>query len=140
MAEELVAIALTDDELHILAAGVKEWLGPAHCTLEMVHAMGFESYDELESTAERFADSLPTMVLSPEDWVRAQLLTEVAFASDEMGSGLAWPTSAGYADEYTVRVLRQLQQKLGPVARRIVGRTSVPDHPASSSSNEKSAP
>jgi len=122
-AEKLVRIALSDDELRVLVAGVNEWLGPAYCTLEMAIAMGFGNYDELESMADRLVDSLPAMSLSDTDWTRVLLATEIAFASSAMGSGLDWSTSTGYSDEYTIRVLRQVQKKLEPVARGVLVHT-----------------
>lgn len=121
MTGEPLKVALTNEELRVLVAGVNEWLGPAYCTIEMVVAMGYQSYEDLDATAERLTDTLPTLVLSPEDWVRALVATEVAFASSGHGSGPDWSVSTGYSDEFTVRVLRQLQQKLAPLTRRVIG-------------------
>ena len=51
------------------------------------------------------------------DWTRAMVATEIAFASDLLGVGTEWVVIDGRPDEYWVRILRTLQNKV-PQARR----------------------
>ncbi len=50
--------------------------------------------------------------LARSDWSHALLLTEVEFASDQMGSGVDWSTTTGLHDADCIRPLRRLQRKL----------------------------
>jgi hypothetical protein len=51
--------------------------------------------------------------LSKEDWERALLATEIAFASSVRGSGTDWAMCTGLSDEITLTLLREAQRRLG---------------------------
>jgi hypothetical protein len=111
--EEFTVGDLTDEERHVLARGLAEWGGPAHCTDALAAAMDFESVEVLLEEARRMKllirDGQP---LSSRDWRRALISTEIVFASDVFGSGCDWSITTGISDEDTIRILRSLQRKI----------------------------
>lgn len=118
-AEELT---LTDEETRLLQLGLIEWCGPARSTEEFAVAMGFDGTEDLHYRALRIrAAMIAREALEPMDWARALLATEVAFASDVVGSGYEWSTTTGWSDEATVRVLRSTQLKLIRTVAPLVG-------------------
>ncbi|MFB8101960.1 MULTISPECIES: hypothetical protein [Streptomyces] len=118
-AEELT---LTDEETRLLQLGLIEWCGPARSTEEFAVAMGFDGTEDLHYRALRIRAALIAReALEPMDWARALLATEVAFASDVVGSGYEWSTTTGWSDEATVRVLRSTQLKLIRTVAPLVG-------------------
>ena len=56
------------------------------------------------------------------DWAWALLATELAFASEVVGSGYEWSTTTGWSDDTTVKVLRSTQLKLIRTVSPLVGR------------------
>jgi hypothetical protein len=116
---EFAAAELTDEERAFLARGLREWGGPAAPTDDVARLLGFESvralYDEGGVIASRIRSCEP---LTPADWRRALLATELVFASDLIGSGVDWPTTTGFTDEESIRLLRSVQRKLASIARR----------------------
>jgi hypothetical protein len=56
--------------------------------------------------------------LTPAGWRRALLATELVFASDLIGSGVDWPTTTGFTDQESIRILRSIQRKLASITRR----------------------
>ena len=108
-----VEIALTGDERRLLRSGVREWGGPARCTDAFAVAMGFADTADLLAQAPRLSAALrDAEPLSDTDWRRAVLMTEVVFASDQVGSGLDWETTTGIDDMTALRTLRAVQRKL----------------------------
>lgn len=112
-AQEAVDVPLNNEERQLLRAGLAEWGGPAHCTDEFAVAMGFKDVEDLHSQRDRLslalADGEP---LSPADWSRTLLATEVAFASDVIGSGVEWPSTTGFPDADTIKLLRGVQRRM----------------------------
>ena len=117
-----IAVHLSEDEIDLLRSGLGEWGGPAHATDELAVAMGFKGVDDLHVQARRLraalAGSIPLTVV---DWTRALAATEVAFASEVLGSGLDWTSTVGLSDEATIQLLRQLQRKLGSAIANVAG-------------------
>lgn len=109
----LVQVDLTKDERRVLEMGLIEWGGPAACTNEMALAMGFagvgDPFDDGSRLANSIRDGAP---LTPRDWTRALLATEIVFASNVLGSGLDWRSTTGFDDVVTIGLLRSLQRKL----------------------------
>ena len=104
---------LSDEEVQLLQHGLLEWAGPARCTEELAIAMGFSGVSDLISCGRRIRSLLDQReCLEPIDWARSLLATEVAFASDVMGSGCEWATTTGLSDEVTIKMLRGVQKKL----------------------------
>jgi hypothetical protein len=112
MADEIDA-HLTEDERELLMRGLLEWGGPATPTKAIANLLGFADvrslYNEGGLIARRIRAGDP---LTPVDWRRALLATEIVFASDLVGSGLDWTITTGIPDEEAVRLLRSVQRKL----------------------------
>jgi hypothetical protein len=109
-----IAIQLDQQEIELLRSGLAEWGGPANATPELAVAMGFAGVEDLEVQARRLREALKDSIpLSAADWTRVLAATEVAFASNVLGSGLDWSSTVGLSDEATIRLLRKLQLKLG---------------------------
>ena len=112
-ADDLLPVQLTAEERRVLRCGITEWGGPASCTEEFARAMGFESVADLRQHSPRLRDAVEAgEPLTRTDWRRVALMTEVVFASDEVGSGLDWAITTGMSDEETIRLLRDIQRKL----------------------------
>lgn len=109
----LVQLDLTRDERRVLELGLIEWGGPAACTNEMALAMGFTGVVDLFADGSRLTNSIrDDAPLTPRDWTRALLATEIVFASNVLGSGLDWRSTTGFDDVVTIGLLRSLQRKL----------------------------
>ena len=101
--DEFIAIDLTDDERAVLRAGLVEWGGPARVTQEFAVAMGFRDQDDLFAEGDRIRVDLEAeRPLSPFDWARMVLATEVVFASNLVGSGWDWSSTTGFSDGDTI--------------------------------------
>jgi hypothetical protein len=112
-ADELLPVPLTDDERKVLLHGITAWGGPARATETFARAMGFESVADLHAERPRLLHAIQgDEPLGRADWRRVLLLTEIAFASDVVGSGVEWQTTSGLSDEATVHALRRVQRKL----------------------------
>ncbi len=113
---------LSEQELELLRCGLLEWSGPARGTEEFAVAMGFSDLGGLLQDSKRIRARLASgESLEPIDWARALLATEVAFASDVVGSGHEWSITTGFSDETTVRILRSIQRKLASTVIPLVG-------------------
>jgi hypothetical protein len=111
---EHLDVVLTVAERELLAQGLLEWGGPAHCTEALAAAMGFASVEDLlRGSGPRIARAIRARAaLSRADWRRALLATEIVFVSDVVGSGIDWSTTTGLEDSATIQLLRQVQRKL----------------------------
>ncbi|MFD5863891.1 hypothetical protein ACFWGP_02975 [Agromyces sp. NPDC127015] len=117
--DEVVDVALTDEERFLLDRGLVEWGGPARCTESLAIAIGFDSVADLLAEGYRIADDISKgKSLTRRDWTRALLATEVVFASDVLGSGHDWEATTGLDDASTMRVLRNVQLRLAGVILR----------------------
>ena len=103
---------LTPDERRLLRFGLTEWGGPARCTDELANVIGFNSTADLNAKTARLVTALHEgEALTAKDWRRTLLATEIAFASDVVGSGIDSSTTTGLSDEQTIRLLRAIQRK-----------------------------
>lgn len=117
--DEVVDVALSDEERFLLDRGLVEWGGPARCTEAMAVAIGFDSVADLLATGYRIADDLTKgKPLTRRDWTRALLATEVVFASDVLGSGHDWEATTDLDDASTISLLRNVQVRLADVILR----------------------
>jgi hypothetical protein len=124
---ERVRVDLTDDERELLARGLFEWGGPASPTNEIARLLGFADVEALNDAGGSIARNIQSgEPLTPADWRRALLATELVFASDLIGSGVDWPMTTGFTDEDSIRLLRSVQRKLARLARE----GSAPPSPA----------
>ncbi|MEV7399262.1 hypothetical protein AB0N93_02465 [Streptomyces sp. NPDC091267] len=86
--------------------------------------MGFVDAQDLVDRTDLLRDALGVDApLSPADWARVLLATEIVFVSDLAGTGVEWPSTTGLADEPTIRMLRSVQRKLGRTVRPYYGKT-----------------
>lgn len=120
--DELLDPALDDDQRDLLARGLAEWGGPASCTEEMAIALGFASVLDLFAEGDRIGTAIRSRApVAKRDWARAQLATEVVFASSRMGSGLDWTITTGRSDEDTIAALRAIGQTLSGCRLPVIG-------------------
>jgi hypothetical protein len=113
--DELIAVDLTPGEQDLLARGLAQWGGPASPTDELARAMGFQGTDDLRrGKGHQLRDALRLdQRLTPEDWRRTLLATEIVFASDVVGAGTDWPITTGLSDAETITAVRATQKKIG---------------------------
>jgi hypothetical protein len=120
--DDVIAIDLTADERAVLRAGLVEWGGPARVTEEFAVAMGFRDQADLFRQADRIIDEIEAaQPLSPVDWARTVLATEIVFASNLIGSGWDWAITTGFSDSDTLRILREIQRKLPHRVVAVIG-------------------
>lgn len=112
---------LDDIEVDLLLRGLREWGGPARATDKFAIAMGFNGAGHIVAQCKEIHRRLSVQAeLRPNDWTRALLALELAFASDVIGSGTEWATTTGLQDCDTVRTLRSLQRKLGRIVFPVI--------------------
>ena len=115
---ERIAGDLTHAERSILASGLVEWGGPAAPTDAVARLIGFADVSALLDEGRELARALRAgEPLTPSDWRRALLATELVFASDLVGSGVEWSTTTGVSDGETIDGLRSIQRKLAAIVR-----------------------
>ena len=108
-----VTVQLTVDERDLLQAGLTEWGGPARATEALAGVMGFDSREAIATEGKRLASAIrDSQPLSPVDWTRALVATEISFASDVYGAGTDWVATTRFNDENAIRILRVVQRKL----------------------------
>jgi hypothetical protein len=114
--QDLVTVALTDDERYLLTVGISDWdeIAPARATDAIAQAMGYaDAKDLCDVTGPRLAAAIRKgEALTRGDWVRALAAAEIAFASDVLGTGSEWTVINGGQEEFWIVVLRRLQAKL----------------------------
>jgi hypothetical protein len=118
--DEPINVDLTPAEQDLLVQGLVQWGGPASPTDALARAIGFQSSVDLwqgEGRSLRDALRLGTP-LTPGDWRRILLATEIVFASDVVGAGTDWPITTGLSDLETITALRAIQKKIGHALRR----------------------
>ena len=112
VAEEKLAVELSDDERALLRHGLGEWWGPAKPTDALAAAMGFGDQARLDREVGRLMAAIDARAaLTLEDWRRVLVATEIAFASEVFGSGTDWSTTTGISDGHTIALLRAVQVK-----------------------------
>jgi hypothetical protein len=110
-------------EAELLRRALGEWGGPAHASDDLARAMGFSDKRRMTVDLRELRRALTgDEPMSPLDWARTLVATEIVFASDLFGSGTEWRTTTGRDDDETIRSLRTIQRKLGPVLRGLYGR------------------
>lgn len=108
-----VAVDLDRVEREMLATGLIEWGGSAHCTDALAIAMGFDSCDDIWDQGERLIPLLRRgSALTPSEWTRTLLAAEIVWASVVVGAG--WDASIlfGSSDVEAIGILRSVQRKL----------------------------
>jgi len=117
-----VSVQLSEPERELLRAGALQWFGPARPTQELATAMGFADVPALRAEMKRLRDRItPQSALSPLDWTRLIVATEIAFISDVFGAGFEWSTTSGIPDAEALSLLRSLQRRLVGTYAPMVG-------------------
>jgi hypothetical protein len=107
------AIDLSARQRELLVRGLIEWGGPTRPTDQLAQAMGFGDVKKLHEEADRIRRELERdEQLAGADYARALIATEIVFASNYYGSGVEWPTTTGWSDDETLKVLREVQREL----------------------------
>ena len=120
---ESIHLDLTDHERAILRSGLVEWGGPARVTQELAVAMGFKDQDDLFRDGDRLVEALESREpMTPRDWARAILATEIVFVSNLVGSGCDWSITTGFSDADTLKTLREIQRKVPSTVYAVFGR------------------
>lgn len=120
---ERIQLDLTDRERAILRSGLVEWGGPARVTQELAVAMGFRDQADLFSDGDRLVEALQAgQPMTPLDWARTILATEIVFASNLVGSGRDWSVTTGFSDADTLASLREIQRKVPRDVYAVFGR------------------
>ena len=134
--DAVLDVELTEAERHLILTGLSEWGGAAAPTDELAIAMGFADVEDLMTESKRLIDAVVHLqALTPDDWKRLLITTEIAFASDYFGVGCEWETVGGDGDWASLLALRGLQDKLIGIATRAQPPTrpraaDPPDQPA----------
>ena len=121
---KLIAIELTDDERKFMLTALSEFGGTASYSPFPIKILRVSTDDEFDDLLIRLRRAIARKEpLSELDWARAQLLTEMCWASDMIGSGTEFWTS--YHDDEAAPLMRSVQRKLG---RYPLGTALFPDN------------
>lgn len=111
-----VHVDLESADRELLLSGLREWTGPATITADLAAMLRFQGIDEVVAwLAVAEGELVSTGALTPLDWVRCLVLTEIAFVSDVLGSGWDWSVTTGLSDIETIERLRTVQDRLSTV-------------------------
>jgi hypothetical protein len=111
--DEIVALDLPDVQRELMMKGLMEWAGPARPTDTLARAMGYADPDKLIEGCYRLRTALgEKQEMSKRNWARGLVATEIVFASRYYGAAGEWALTTGWSDEFTLRVLRNLQRSL----------------------------
>jgi hypothetical protein len=121
--DEVVDVKLSGDERDLLWEGLHQWGGPTSPTDAVARVIGFADVETMHTEGERIRQLLRDgRSLTKRDWQRALIATEIVWASSFYGAASDWEiVAAGWDDQRTLQVLRQLQGRflgLGPPPRR----------------------
>lgn len=85
--------------------------------------MGFRDQEDLFRHGKRLIAAIEARdPMTPLDWARTILATEIVFASDLVGSGGDWSITTGYSDAETLTSLREIQRKVPRAVHAVFGR------------------
>lgn len=85
--------------------------------------MGFQDQADLFNDGDRLIAMLETSdPMTPLDWARTILATEIVFASNLVGSGRDWSITTGFSDSETLASLREIQGKVPRAVYAVFGR------------------
>jgi hypothetical protein len=106
----LFAIDLEDDERLLMVHGLNEYFKSAKKGVPFLASLfGATTDSEFRALIWRLLEAIENKEpLSKLDWTRALVLTEICWASDLVGSGLAF--AAHFRDEDVIPMLRYIQR------------------------------
>jgi hypothetical protein len=109
---ELVAIDLDDDERELMVQGLNEYFRSAKSGIPFIVLLfRLSGVEEFQALVWRLLEAVDNKEpLSAFDWSRALLLTEIAWASDLVGSGIEFAKIR--SDEEVMPLLRSIQYHL----------------------------
>jgi hypothetical protein len=121
---ELIAIELTDEEHEFILRALSEFGGTASYSPFPIKILGVSTDDEFEELMDRLRKAIwDREPISYLDWARTQLLVEMCWASDIIGSGTEFTYT--YRDELAAPLMRSIQRKL---RRYPLGHALFPDN------------
>ena len=101
-------------DLVVRALGDWDRIGPARATDEVAWLLGYPDAADLVAGMRELADALVReQPLASEDWRRVLGATELALASDVVGTGSEWTVIHGGTETEWFLRLRRLQALLG---------------------------
>jgi hypothetical protein len=108
----LVAIDLDEDERQLMVQGLNEYFGPAKKAIPLLAAfVGASSAHEFQALVWRLLEAVDnTRPLSRLDWLLALVLTEIAWASDLVGSAIDFADH--HRDEEVMPLLHMIQRQV----------------------------
>lgn len=111
---------LTDDERTFMVRGLNEYLGLAQAGRPLlVPLMGLSTLAQFDNLVRRLMKAVEAKEpLTDLDWARALLLTEIAWASDLVGSGIEF--ARHFSDNQAIEMLRSIQNEISSYGRRAV--------------------
>jgi hypothetical protein len=111
--DQIVAVDLSEEERALLWEGLHQWGGPTRPSNALAQVMGFDSVESLHTEGRRLREALTAdRPLSKRDCQRVLVATEIVWASHFFGAGTDWEiVAAGWDDQRTLRVLREIQRK-----------------------------
>jgi len=109
---ELFTIDLDDDERELMVQGLSEYFKSAKSGIPLlVLLFRVSGAEEFQALVWRLLEAVDNKEpLSPFDWSRALLLTEIAWASDLVGSGIEFAKIR--SDEEVMPLLRSIQYQV----------------------------
>jgi hypothetical protein len=109
---ELVAIDLDDDERELMVQGLNEYFKSAKSGVPfLVLIFRVSGAEEFQALVWRLLEAVENKEpLTPFDWSRALLLTEISWASDLVGSGIEFAKIR--SDNVVMPLLRSIQYQL----------------------------
>ena len=119
---------LTELERKFLLTNLRQWRSAATGKPLPIEALGIaENWSDFDRRVERLMDAVEgKQPLSETDWTLVLYLTEQAWASTLVGSGLDIALVSDIPDEEAIKILRSIQWKL-VVSGRASGQLLFPD-------------
>jgi hypothetical protein len=118
---ELLTVDLTADERKFVWQAMYQWQFSASDAPFPYQVLGLLSWQEFGELTHRLAHSVADREpLSDQDWLRVLYLTECCWASNIVGSGLDFAIVTEFSDIDCLSMLRNLQRKIGRIARAAV--------------------
>ena len=127
---QVVHVALTPEERHMLILGLTDWGGPVTARDQLAVRIGFASRDDLSEVGQHLAKAIAAgEPLSVQDWTRSLVATELAFALEDG----EWTSINGGSPEYWSNLLLRLQARVpksGNYVSEPSGSADLPSEPA----------
>lgn len=110
-----IAVPLSEQERHFIRAALIQWRSAATGFPLPISALGIAAnWAEFDELVDRLRAAVAAQApLSDLDWARTLFLTEIAWASDLVGTGAEFALVTSISDQDAVKLLRSIQRKIG---------------------------